>query len=66
MARVLLASFSQLMVRTGNKKQKKKKKKKGLKTFKHAQNEAQVNLGQDAVASKETRAHSCVDVVGPS
>lgn len=64
MARVLLASFSQLMVRTGNKKQKKKKK--GLKTFKHAQNEAQVNLGQDAVASKETRAHSCVDVVGPS
>jgi hypothetical protein len=55
------------MVRTGNKKQKKKKKKKkGLKTFKHAQNEAQVNLGQDAVASKETRAHSCVDVVGPS
>lgn len=28
MARVLLASFSQLMVRTGNKKQKKKKKKK--------------------------------------
>lgn len=27
MARVLLASFSQLMVRTGNKKQKKKKKK---------------------------------------